>query len=97
MSRDVHLVDKSGEDATVWSLDNLATQKWLEGHAPGAEYAAAYLTDRASKVFLDGDTKKAEIYRDMAKEILAKLLPELRAKAKKHAEDYPSEVEPDDG
>lgn len=97
MSRDAYLIDKSGEDDTVWSLDNLSTLKWLEGHVPGVEYAAGYLTERASKVFLDGDTKKAEIYRDMANEILAKLVPELRAKAKKHAVDYPEKVEADDG
>jgi len=95
MSRDVHLIDKSGEDDTVWSLENLSTLKWLEGHVSGAERAMAYLLEKSSKVFLDGDTKKAEILRDIAGEIKTKVVPELKSKILHHQEYYPAKVEPD--
>lgn len=61
MSRDTILKAASRErdDGTRWSLDNLATQKWLDGHAPGAERAVGWLVDEATRLFKDGDDQAA--------------------------------------
>jgi hypothetical protein len=87
VSQDTELRDAEGNK---WSLDNLCTQHWLEGHAPGAEAAGAYLNDVAVMLFREGKDAEAVVIRELAKKMIAVLVPKLKAKAAEHRVDYPS-------
>jgi len=90
MSADTILKDEEGNS---YSFDNLATQRWLEGQESGALAAMQYLRGKAIKAFEDKKDKEAVLLRDLADEIGAKVLPQLREKAQKHADDFPYEIQ----
>jgi UPF0288 family protein (methanogenesis marker protein 3) len=87
VSQDTVLRDDEG---STWSLDNLCTQHFLEGQAPGAEAAGAYLNEVAVELFRNGKDAEAVVIRELAKKMIAVLVPKLKAKAAEHRVDYPS-------
>ncbi len=86
MSRDAELRDDEGH---VWSFNNLTMGHWLEGHAPGAEAAGAFLNEHAVALFRAGKDAEAAMVRDLAKKMLADVVPKLKAKAAEHERDFP--------
>lgn len=76
------------EDGTLYDLDNLSTQRWLEGHVPGAETAAGWLRQQAVKLFEAGDDEQAVFLRDMANKMLVDLIPKLRIAAATHDKEF---------
>jgi DNA-binding GntR family transcriptional regulator len=89
MSRDTIL---KASDGTRYSLDNLATQKWLDGHAPGAERVAGWLTGQAIEAFRAGRDDEASLLRRLAARIQEELIPQLRQKAKDHEIAHPFDL-----
>jgi len=91
MSRDTLL---RSDDGTVWSLDNLSTQHWLEGKVAGAEEAIGGLYDHAVELFANRKDTEAFAMRKLADELRDSLLPRLRSASKQHETDFP--VRPED-
>lgn len=91
MSRDTVLVADTG---AKYSYDNLCTQKWLEGHAPGAERAVEWLSDLARERFDQGKDDEARLLRDTAIRMQRVLVPKLDREAREHEDKYPSEIRP---
>lgn len=77
------------DDEGTFSADNLATQKWLEGHEPGAKQVVIYLRKRASALFDQDKTQAAIDLRALAKEIEADVIERMRADASAHLREYP--------
>lgn len=86
MSKDVELKDTDGN---AWSLENLSTQRWLEGQAPGAEAVIAWLNERAVTLFREGQDEAAVFLRDLVPEARREVLSRLKLAAEKHAQDFP--------
>lgn len=93
MSRDTILRD---EDGNRWSLDNLSTQKWLEGHAPGAKKVSEWLREKAVELFTRGEDKAAIEMRTLAEDVLTRLIPEFQKYAERHAQEFPSQLTEED-
>jgi hypothetical protein len=90
MSRDTPL---KAPDGSRYSMDNLATQKWLNGHIPGAEQAIGWLKEEAVSLFRQGDTIKAIYLQGLAKRLADEVLPGLIKNREIHERDYPYEIE----
>jgi hypothetical protein len=100
MSSDTILVAEEGQrhsgTGQRWSMDNLCSQKWLDGHVSGAKQVAHWLVhERATQLFRDGKDDEARIVRDLAKLVLANIVPELERAAQQHKLDHPSELPPE--
>jgi len=93
MSRDTIVKDDQGKQ---YSLDNLSTQRWLEGQEHGVEIAAKFIKDKSLEAFGRSQDKEALMLRGLADEIVKKLIPELKSKSKQHKERFPIEVKDDD-
>ncbi len=89
-----HDFEFSDEDGQLWSFDNLSTQRYLEGHAPGVEAAAVYLQKKAVDLFMKGKDEEARMLRELAKEIVKEVVPELRRHAEQHEKEFPPKVRP---
>jgi hypothetical protein len=81
-------------DGTRYSFDNLASQKWLEGHIPGAEQVEGWLRTEAADRFTAGRDEEAILLRRLADRIRDKIVPEMRRRAEAHTIDHPFELEP---
>jgi hypothetical protein len=90
MSRDVTLTDPDGGK---WSLENLSTQRWLEGHAPGAEAVIAWMHEEAVRLFRERKDEQAKMVRDLAGKASAAMVGDLRIRAQRHAEEHPFRIE----
>jgi hypothetical protein len=93
MSQDTLLKDAEGN---TYSFDNLATQKWLEGHAAGAEIVAGYILERASKSFSEGRDTEAITLRKLSETIRTTHVKKMTERAREHAEKYPYEIKDND-
>lgn len=87
MSRDTILVD--ADTGERFSFDNLATQKWLNGHAPGAERAVRWLAELAVERFQQGKDEEAKLLRETAAKMQNILVPQLKREAQNHEKEYP--------
>ena len=90
MSRDLILKD---DDGVRWSYDNIHTQGWLEGHAPGLDAAVGYLKKRAVALFESGKDEEATTMRKLAEEMHKALRPTMEAAALRHSKEHPTVVE----
>jgi hypothetical protein len=89
MSRDTIL---KAPDGTRYSLDTLATQKWLDGHAPGAERVAGWLRGQALEAFKVGKDDHALLLRGLAERVEKEIVNKLKTAAADHALKYPYEI-----
>lgn len=92
MSRETVLTASDG--VTKYSFDNIKTQGWLNGHRCGLDAASSYLKELAVQLFKDGKDSEAIAMRKLADSIVTKLGPEMDARAKRHAEEYPMIIAP---
>jgi len=81
------VTDDSGRQ---WILDRFATQKMMEGYAPGVERAADWLIELAVSEFRGGKDDEATSLRKLAARLRAELLPKLRQDAEEHAKNFPA-------
>lgn len=81
-------------DGKRYSLDNLATQKWLDGHVPGAEQVEGWLRHEAGERFKNGRDDEASMLRRLADHVRDKIAPEMRRKAENFELEHPFELEP---
>ena len=86
MSSDTILRDPEGRE---YSLDNLSTQRWLDGHEPGLDLAAGWLREKAVGLFRQGRDEEATRLRKMADEMQAEISASLRARCADHQREYP--------
>jgi len=89
MSQDTLLKDNEGN---CYSFDNLATQKWLEGHKAGAQTVAGFLLEKATKAFSEKRDSEAMLLRKLSDEILATIVPKMEERAKEHSVNHPYEI-----
>lgn len=90
MSRDMILTSEAG---VRYSYDNICSQHYLEGHAPGCERAEGYLRERAARLFTAGKDVEAIAMRKLADELRG-VGEAMEEEARKHALEYP-EIVPD--
>jgi hypothetical protein len=90
MSRDTVLKDANG---VKYSYDNIGTQGFLEGHAPGAQAVIIFIKEKATKAFSEDNDKEAMLLRSLAKEIEKNIVPPMLRRASTHKIDYPEKVE----
>lgn len=88
MSSDWIATDQDGEKI---DLENLATQKWLEGQYVGVQVAVDRLSSVAAEHFRRGDDKLAHAMRDAATS-LKSLIGELKKNADVHAKVHPFKI-----
>lgn len=86
MSRDTLLTDEEGNE---YSLDNLATQKWLEGHFSGLDECCNWLEIRANDLFKQRAHDKALYLQGLSDQLKQKLRPEMVKRATEHEKDHP--------
>lgn len=89
MSRETFLKDEDGE---VYSLDNLATQKWLDGHYSGLDQCCVYLERKATELFAQRQRDKAVELQNLADELKKELRPQMVRRAEEHEREFPSKV-----
>lgn len=89
MSRDTLLKD---DDGHVYSLDNLGTQKWLDGHYSGLDQCCEYLEQKATQLFAQRQRNKAVELQNLADELKKELRPAMVKRAKEHEREFPPEV-----
>jgi hypothetical protein len=92
MSREILLKDNEGH---TWSLDNLSTQKWLDGHYSGLDQCCAYLEQKATKLFTERQRDKAIELQNLSDELKRELRQQMVKRAKEHEREFPSEVKGD--
>lgn len=86
MSRDRIL---TGDDGARYSLDNIRTQGWLNGHYGGLDDAVNWLREQAVALFRDGKDEQAVALRKLAERMGAALQPKMRLRAEEHERDFP--------
>ena len=89
MSRETLLKDGEGH---TWSLDNLSTQKWLDGHYSGLDDCCAYLEKKATQLFAQRQRDEAVKLQNLADELKKELRPAMVKRAKDHKHEFPSKV-----
>ncbi len=89
MSQDTLLKDTHGN---VYSMDNLATQKWLEGHYSGLDQCCEWLEQRATVLFNERRLDQAVTLQKLADEMKSDLEPQMIARAQEHEKEYPSQL-----
>lgn len=94
MSRDYYLVELDENGATVrggdvYSYDNIRTQGYLEGHAPGVRAAANYLRGKAIELFSARKHEEAIEMQKLADALEKDLCPVYEARASEHEKEHP--------
>lgn len=89
MSRDTILKDADGG---TYSLDNLATQKWLEGHYSGLDECCGWLEEKATMLFRARKREQAIEMQSLADELRRDLRPLMIRRAEEHEREFPYEV-----
>ncbi len=87
---DAILTDESGAS---YSLENIKTQGWLDGHVSGLDAAVNWLGDRAVSLFRDGKYDDAKALRDMAGDMDRALRPGMEDRARRHEREFPMQIE----
>ena len=77
------------DDEGALDMDNLSTQRWLDGHVPGAEAASNWLHSEAVTLFQRGDDKNAALLRDVAVRMLKEVTEKLEVNIKRHEREHP--------
>jgi hypothetical protein len=90
MSRDAILKDAKG---VRHSYDNIKTQGFLEGHAPGARAVISFIKEKATKAFVEDNDKEAMLLRSLAKEIENRLVQPMLNRATVNKVDHPETLE----
>ena len=90
MSRDTLLKDEQGN---VYSMDNLATQKWLDGHYSGLDQCCLWLENKAAMLFAQRKREQAIELQNLADELKRELKPEMVKRAQEHRVEFPAELE----
>lgn len=80
------------EEGTTYSLDNLATQKWLEGHYSGLDQCRNWLEQKATALFSQRKRDKATELQDLADELKRELRPLMVKRAEEHEKEFPSVI-----
>ena len=86
MSRETILTDDEGNK---YSLDNLATQKWLDGHYSGLDDCCAWLDQKATALFSQRKRQQATEMQELADEMKKELRPKMVKRATEHEAEYP--------
>lgn len=89
MSRDTVLKDAEG---TAYSMDNLATQKWLEGHYSGLDECCGWLEEKATALFRARKREQAIEMQSLADELRGDLRLRMIKRAEEHERDFPYEL-----
>ena len=89
MSRETLVKDDEGN---IWSLDNLSTQKWLNGHYSGLDQCFEWIERKAADLFAKRQRDKAIELQNLADELKRELRPLMVKRAEEHERDFPSEV-----
>lgn len=89
MSSDTTLTDADGNE---YSLDNFATQKWLDGQSEGAKIVCGYLKEKATALFQDRRHEEAIRLQGLAVDIETKIIPEMEKRASVHKKIHPYEL-----
>ena len=90
MSRETLIRDSNGD---VYSLDNLSTQKWLDGHWSGLDQCCLWLEQKATELFGQRKREQAVELQNLADEMKKELRPQMIERAAEHAKDFPSQLE----
>lgn len=90
MSRDTILRDNEGN---TYSLDSLATQKWLEGHYSGLDECCGWLEEKAATLFRLRKRNEAAEMQNLADELRRELRPKMIKHAEEHEREYPWQLE----
>lgn len=90
MSRETLLRD---DDGSVYSLDNLATQKWLEGHYAGLDECKGWLEEKAIKLFQERRREEANAMQALADEMNSDLRLTMIKRAEEHERKFPSQIQ----
>lgn len=86
MSRDTLLTDEEGN---TYSLDSLATQKWLEGHYSGLDECCGWLEEKAATLFRMRKREEATNMQNLADELRRELRPKMIKQAERHETEFP--------
>lgn len=89
MSKDTILKDADGN---VYSFDNLATQKWLEGHYSGLDECCGWLEEKAATLFRSRKREQATEMQNLADELRRELRPQMIKAAEAHETEFPYEL-----
>jgi hypothetical protein len=89
MSRDHVLVC---DDNSLYSMDNLCTEKWLRGQVVGANEVIDWFLEYAVELFRKGKVAEATALRKLAVEAHDDVVPKLEARAADHERDYPARI-----
>lgn len=81
------------ESDVRYSLDNIRTQGWLNGHASGLTSAVEWLKERAVVLFREGKDEPARDLRRLADDMDRALRPVMEQRAKRHAVEFPAVIE----
>jgi len=90
MSSDTVLKDSHGN---VYSLDNLATQKWLEGHYSGLDECCGWLEEKATLLFRMRKREQAVEMQSLADDLRRDLRPQMIKRAEEHEAEFPPKLE----
>jgi hypothetical protein len=91
--RETILTDDEG---TRYCYENIKTQGWLAGHTSGLDAAVNFLKDRAVELFKAGKDSEATQLRKLADEMQCKLEPNMKARARRHEDEFPAIVLPEE-
>lgn len=86
MSRETLVKDNEGN---TYSFDNLATQKWLEGHYSGLDQCCTWLDQKANALFGQRKRDEAIKLQSLADELKKGLRPLMVERAKEHEKEFP--------
>lgn len=77
----------------VYSMDNLGTQKWLDGHYSGLDQCCLWLEEKATALFAQRKREQAIELQNLADEMRKELKPEMVKRAQEHRAQHPAELE----
>jgi ribosomal protein S26 len=86
---DTILKDDEGQ---TYSYDNIKTQGWVDGHVAGAQCVAAFLREKAVAAFSAKKDVEAKLFRELADEVIAAVVPDLQRKAEQHMKRHPERL-----
>lgn len=90
MGREWLATDDSG---TRLSLDNLSTQKWLDGHYAGLAICVEWLNEKATGLFAQRKTNEAVEMQRLADKLDGELRPKMLKRAQEHRDEFPSDLQ----
>lgn len=79
------------DDGVIYSIDNLSTQKWLEGQPVGLDACVNWINEKAAQLFIQRQTSESLAMQSLADELKETLRPALEERAKTHKVEFPSQ------